>query len=197
MQPKVALSEQSATRSEYAPSVARQPSPVRSIISMPDRRSKSPHLSRAPTSPGDAGNEEGRLWAAIKDLKQSRRPRNLWNRTLNLFVFICMPLSSCFPVLVYCMLSYYDPAMMTITNCDSTAILPNLRWQSNKWWVWGVRGRICSGYLWPGCRVPVICQKRALWCEVEDVQRLQTKGEKRWRELRSSRVQGRRLRRRW
>jgi protein SFI1 len=78
VKPTLALSEKSVPRSEYAPSVTRQPSPARSIVSVPDsRRSKSPHIRRAPTLSSDAGIEGGRLWSAIKDLKQPRPPRNL------------------------------------------------------------------------------------------------------------------------
>jgi len=78
VKPTLALSEKSVPRSEYAPSTTRQPSPARSIVSVPDsRRSKSPHIRRPPTLSSDAGMEGGRLWSAIKDLKQPRPPRNL------------------------------------------------------------------------------------------------------------------------
>ncbi|KDR81550.1 hypothetical protein GALMADRAFT_113988 [Galerina marginata CBS 339.88] len=65
-------SERSLPRSEHGAFGIRQPSPVRSIASMPDRRSKSPNYV-APL-PGPNG---GRLWSALRDLGHTRRPRNL------------------------------------------------------------------------------------------------------------------------
>lgn len=66
-----ALSEKSAFRSEYAPSVGRQPSPVRSIVSLPDRRSRSPGKAVLMTESTE------NLWDAIRKAGQPRRQRRL------------------------------------------------------------------------------------------------------------------------
>lgn len=67
-------SERSVPRSDYALSAARQPSPVRSIASVPDRRSRSPYSARAlgSTAQPKGAAEGGTLWSAIKDLPQRR-----------------------------------------------------------------------------------------------------------------------------
>ncbi|PPQ78073.1 hypothetical protein CVT25_015607 [Psilocybe cyanescens] len=70
-------SERSVVRSEYGASVARQPSPVRSIVSMPDRHSKSPSFASLHASPVRSREGGGKLWSALKDINQNRRPRNL------------------------------------------------------------------------------------------------------------------------
>ncbi|CAA7271758.1 unnamed protein product [Cyclocybe aegerita] len=72
-----ARSEKSPTRSEYAPSVTRQSSPVRSIVSMPDRRSKTPTSFNPPASIASSAVEGESLWTAIRKAGQTRRPRNL------------------------------------------------------------------------------------------------------------------------
>ncbi|KAF9480103.1 hypothetical protein BDN70DRAFT_877988 [Pholiota conissans] len=69
---------ESVPRSDCAASAAREPSPVRSIASMPDRRSRSPYsscISEATLQTNRAAGG-GRLWLAMKDLPQ-RRSRNL------------------------------------------------------------------------------------------------------------------------
>lgn len=71
-------SERSLVRSDYGAAVFdRQPSPVRSIMSMPDRRSRSPSFANVYVSPAPRENG-GRLWAALKEIGPTRRPRNLW-----------------------------------------------------------------------------------------------------------------------
>ncbi|KAF4614733.1 hypothetical protein D9613_003001 [Agrocybe pediades] len=72
-------SERSNPRSEYGPSIARQPSPVRSIVSMPDRRSRSPSRANVPSSPARSRNDGGgRLWTALKDFAPPpRRSRHM------------------------------------------------------------------------------------------------------------------------
>ncbi|KAH9484334.1 hypothetical protein JR316_0003815 [Psilocybe cubensis] len=72
-----ARSERSVVRSEYGASAARQPSPVRSIVSMPDRHTKSPSFANVQASPVRSKEGGGRLWSALKDINQNRRPRNL------------------------------------------------------------------------------------------------------------------------
>ncbi|KAJ3505555.1 hypothetical protein NLJ89_g7354 [Agrocybe chaxingu] len=73
----LARSEKSPTRSECAPSVGRQSSPVRSIVSMPDRRSKTPTSFNPPGSIANSAAEGESLWTAIRKAGQTRRPRNL------------------------------------------------------------------------------------------------------------------------
>jgi len=64
--------------SEYAASIVnRQPSPVRSIASMPDRRARSPAPPvprKSPSSVADTAVESDRLWSAIRKVGQTRRP---------------------------------------------------------------------------------------------------------------------------
>lgn len=67
-----ALSEKSASRSEYAPSMGREPSPVRSIVSLPDRRPRSPGKALSVT---ETATEN--LWDAIRKAGQPRRQRRL------------------------------------------------------------------------------------------------------------------------
>ena len=67
---KQVRSEKSASRSEYALSVGRRPSPVRSIVSLPDRRSRSPGK---PASVTETAVEGDRLWDAIRKAGQGRR----------------------------------------------------------------------------------------------------------------------------
>ena len=69
-----ARSEKSASRSEYAPSVGRQPSPVRSIISLPDRRSRSP--GRSPSVAETVVGSDP-LWDTIRKVGLNRRQRRL------------------------------------------------------------------------------------------------------------------------
>ena len=70
-------SEKGEPYSERASSVTRQPSPVRSIASMPDRRSRSPVPGGKASSVADTASNNDRLWDAIRRVGQPRRPRNL------------------------------------------------------------------------------------------------------------------------
>jgi len=67
--------DKSPSRSEYAPSVTRQASPVRSVASLMNRRSRSP--SKAPSSVVSGGNEGGKLWMALKEVSHSRQAKGL------------------------------------------------------------------------------------------------------------------------
>jgi protein SFI1 len=62
--------DKSPSRSEYAPSVTRQASPVRSVASLMNRRSRSP--VKGPSSVVSGGNEGGKLWAALKEVRQAK-----------------------------------------------------------------------------------------------------------------------------
>jgi len=70
-----ARSEKSASRSEYAPSVGRQPSPVRSIISLPDRQSRS--LGGRSPSVAETVVGSDPLWDTIRKVGLNRRQRRL------------------------------------------------------------------------------------------------------------------------
>lgn len=71
-------SERSVPRSDYGMTDTRQPSPVRSIVSMPDRNSRTQQVISGPDSERNSRRTamQGTLWTAIKDLPQ-RRSRNL------------------------------------------------------------------------------------------------------------------------
>lgn len=72
-------SERSVPRSDYGMTGTRQPSPVRSIVSMPDRNSRTQQattIADPEFNPRRTTAIPGSLWTAIKDLPQ-RRSRNL------------------------------------------------------------------------------------------------------------------------
>ena len=63
--------DKSPSRSEYAPSVSRRASPVRSVTSLMNRRSRSPE--KGANSVASGGNEGGKLWMALKEVSLSRQ----------------------------------------------------------------------------------------------------------------------------
>lgn len=65
--------DKSPSRSEYAPSVTRQASPVRSVTSLTNRRSRSPAKGAS-----SGGNEGGKLWMAMKEVSLSRQAKGSW-----------------------------------------------------------------------------------------------------------------------
>ena len=88
--------EKSPSRSEYAPSVTRQASPVRSVASLMDRRSRSPAKGASSVASGE--NEGGKLWMALKEVNLSRQNKGSWRfwhaRSLNYYLiygFIVVP----------------------------------------------------------------------------------------------------------
>ncbi|KAF9532236.1 Sfi1 spindle body protein-domain-containing protein [Crepidotus variabilis] len=71
-------SERSVPRSELTRLLTRNTSPVRSVTSVPTRRSPSPISRRGPASESIADTAVGsdRLWDALRRAGQTRRPRN-------------------------------------------------------------------------------------------------------------------------
>ena len=65
--------DKSPSRSEYAPSVSRRASPVRSVASLTNRRSRSP--DKGANSVASGGNEGGKLWMALKEVSLSRQAK--------------------------------------------------------------------------------------------------------------------------
>ena len=65
--------DKSPSRSEYAPSVSRRASPVRSVTSLTDRRSRSP--TKGANSVASGENEGGKLWMALKEVSLSRQAK--------------------------------------------------------------------------------------------------------------------------
>lgn len=68
--------DKSPSRSEYAPSITRGTSPVRSIVSLANRRSRSPASLKGPYSVASDGIEGGKLWMALKEVGLSRQAKN-------------------------------------------------------------------------------------------------------------------------
>jgi protein SFI1 len=68
--------DKSPSRSEYAPSITRRTSPVRSIVSLANRRSRSPASLKGPYSVASDGIEGGKLWMALKEVGLSRQAKN-------------------------------------------------------------------------------------------------------------------------
>lgn len=104
--------DNSISRSEYASSVIRQPSPVRSVVSMPNRRSRSPTSRRGPPSVTEASAGGDRLWDAIRKVGQprpARRSRNIWLWLIYWFI--------------YCRYGYNDYCIFVLLRI--TVVLPS------------------------------------------------------------------------
>jgi len=63
--------DKSPSRSEYAPFVTRRASPVRSVASLTNRRTRGP----ASNSVASGENEGGKLWMALKEVGLSRQAK--------------------------------------------------------------------------------------------------------------------------
>ena len=100
--PKSRSSEKGEPHSECASSVTRQPSPVRSIVSMPDHRSRSPVSGSKPPSVADSD----RLWDAIRRVGQPRRSRNTWLWSSWFSLWLNYYLSYCLAFVSYMMSIY-------------------------------------------------------------------------------------------
>ena len=131
--------DKSPSRSEY--SVSRQASPVRSVVSLMNKRSRSP--AKAPSSVASGGNERGKLWTALKEVSLSRQAKGSWTFwytvLLNYYLIygFAVVLSTTYVLFLFMqsMISCINlevtrreiVLLRTITNCDNIAIPPSSR----------------------------------------------------------------------
>lgn len=117
--------DKSPSRSEYAPAVARRASPVRSIVSLTNRRSRSPGSSKGPNSVVSGGMEGGKLWMALKEVGFSRQAKNSWGLDYT-------GLLNYYPI--YCALPYYLAYVRSMISCISYTS-HGLYWKCGLLWV--------------------------------------------------------------